>query len=196
MAHKKGQGSSRNGRDSQGQRRGVKVFAGQRVKAGLGVAVGRRGVAVDRPEVALAVDQRVPQGEFLCHADQRVVDGAVTVWVIVLEHLAHDASRLGEGTTGEEPLLIHREQDATMDGLEAVAHVGQRSGDDDRHRVVEEGPANLVLDVDGRLDGARRRAAVSRGGLKAIAGSVHQGALAPVPGIRCRGSGPRGRGRG
>ena len=34
MAHKKGQGSSRNGRDSQGQRRGVKVFAGQRVSAG------------------------------------------------------------------------------------------------------------------------------------------------------------------
>jgi len=34
MAHKKGQGSSRNGRDSQGQRRGVKVFAGQQVTAG------------------------------------------------------------------------------------------------------------------------------------------------------------------
>lgn len=34
MAHKKGQGSTRNGRDSRGQRRGVKVFAGQRAKAG------------------------------------------------------------------------------------------------------------------------------------------------------------------
>ena len=34
MAHKKGQGSSRNGRDSNGQRRGVKVFGGQRVTAG------------------------------------------------------------------------------------------------------------------------------------------------------------------
>ena len=34
MAHKKGQGSSRNGRDSKGQRRGVKVFGGQRVTAG------------------------------------------------------------------------------------------------------------------------------------------------------------------
>ena len=34
MAHKKGQGSSRNGRDSHGQRRGVKVFAGQQVHAG------------------------------------------------------------------------------------------------------------------------------------------------------------------
>lgn len=34
MAHKKGQGSSRNGRDSNGQRRGTKVFGGQRVHAG------------------------------------------------------------------------------------------------------------------------------------------------------------------
>ena len=34
MAHKKGVGSSRNGRDSNAQRRGVKVFGGQRVRAG------------------------------------------------------------------------------------------------------------------------------------------------------------------
>jgi len=34
MAHKKGQGSSRNGRDSNGQRRGVKIFGGQLAKAG------------------------------------------------------------------------------------------------------------------------------------------------------------------
>ena len=34
MAHKKGGGSSRNGRDSQGQRLGVKIFSGQRVRSG------------------------------------------------------------------------------------------------------------------------------------------------------------------
>lgn len=34
MAHKKGQGSTRNGRDSRGQRRGVKVYSGERVRAG------------------------------------------------------------------------------------------------------------------------------------------------------------------
>lgn len=34
MAHKKGQGSSRNGRDSNAQYRGVKLFAGQNVTAG------------------------------------------------------------------------------------------------------------------------------------------------------------------
>lgn len=34
MAHKKGQGSSRNGRDSNSQRRGVKVFGGEAVQSG------------------------------------------------------------------------------------------------------------------------------------------------------------------
>ena len=34
MAHKKGQGSTRNGRDSNGQHRGVKVFGGQMVACG------------------------------------------------------------------------------------------------------------------------------------------------------------------
>lgn len=34
MAHKKGQGSSRNGRDSNPQRRGIKAYAGQFVTAG------------------------------------------------------------------------------------------------------------------------------------------------------------------
>ena len=34
MAHKKGQGSSRNGRDSNAQRRGIKAYAGQKINAG------------------------------------------------------------------------------------------------------------------------------------------------------------------
>lgn len=34
MAHKKAGGSSRNGRDSQGQRRGIKRYGGQKVRAG------------------------------------------------------------------------------------------------------------------------------------------------------------------
>jgi large subunit ribosomal protein L27 len=34
MAHKKAGGSTRNGRDSNGQRRGVKIYGGQKVRAG------------------------------------------------------------------------------------------------------------------------------------------------------------------
>jgi large subunit ribosomal protein L27 len=42
MAHKKGLGSSKNGRDSNAQRLGVKVFGGQPVKAGA-IIVRQRG---------------------------------------------------------------------------------------------------------------------------------------------------------
>lgn len=42
MAHKKGLGSSRNGRDSNPKMLGVKLFSGQRVKAGM-IIVRQRG---------------------------------------------------------------------------------------------------------------------------------------------------------
>lgn len=42
MAHKKGQGSTRNGRDSQAQRLGVKIFGGQSVNGGS-IIVRQRG---------------------------------------------------------------------------------------------------------------------------------------------------------
>lgn len=45
MAHKKGGGSSRNGRDSQSQRLGVKAFSGQRVSAGS-IIIRQRGTRV------------------------------------------------------------------------------------------------------------------------------------------------------
>ena len=45
MAHKKGGGSSRNGRDSKGQRLGVKVYGGQTVRTGA-VLVRQRGTRI------------------------------------------------------------------------------------------------------------------------------------------------------
>ncbi len=42
MAHKKGLGSSKNGRDSESKRLGVKVFDGEEIKAGM-IVVRQRG---------------------------------------------------------------------------------------------------------------------------------------------------------
>lgn len=47
MAHKKGQGSSKNGRDSNSQRLGVKRYAGQVVRAGT-IIVRQRGTQFHR----------------------------------------------------------------------------------------------------------------------------------------------------
>ncbi len=68
MAHKKGQGSSRNGRDSNGQRRGVKVFSGQKVTAGsilvrqVGTRIhAGRGVGVGKDYTLVALQDGVVQ---------------------------------------------------------------------------------------------------------------------------------------
>ena len=59
--------------------------------AHFGIAHGRRRVAVDRTEVALAVDQHVAQRERLRHAHDRVVDGGIAVRVILTDDVADDA---------------------------------------------------------------------------------------------------------
>ncbi|OGC77823.1 MAG: 50S ribosomal protein L27 [candidate division Zixibacteria bacterium RBG_16_50_21] len=59
MAHKKGQGSSRNGRDSHGQRLGVKAYGGESVTAGT-IIVRQRGTRIfPGLNVALAKDDSI-----------------------------------------------------------------------------------------------------------------------------------------
>jgi len=56
MAHKKGGGSSRNGRDSNAQRLGVKKFAGEKVRSG-NILVRQRGTKIKAGEfVAIGKD--------------------------------------------------------------------------------------------------------------------------------------------
>ena len=45
MAHKKGQGSSRNGRESNSQRLGMKVYGGESIRAG-GIIIRQRGTRI------------------------------------------------------------------------------------------------------------------------------------------------------
>lgn len=79
MAHKKGGGSSRNGRDSNAQRLGVKKFAGQEVLSG-NILVRQRGtkikpglnVKVGTDDTLFAVAQGVVEFETLPTGQKRV----------------------------------------------------------------------------------------------------------------------------
>ena len=128
---------------------------GHRREACLRVALGRRRVAVDRPEVPVTVDERSAQREVLRHPDQRVVDRQVAVRVVLAHHAADHVGRLAVRAVGAQALLEHRPQDPAVDRLQPIADVGQRAPDDDGHRVVQ------VRDLDlgpraGRPRPARR----------------------------------------
>jgi large subunit ribosomal protein L27 len=79
MAHKKGLGSSRNGRDSQSKRLGVKIFSGQDVTAGM-VLVRQRGsrfrpgpgTGIGRDDTIFA--KRTGTVEFRTSGERRIVN--------------------------------------------------------------------------------------------------------------------------
>jgi hypothetical protein len=124
------------------------------------VAHRRRGVAVYRAEVALAVDQQVARREVLRQTGQRVVDRLVAVGVVLLHHVTDEGRALPERTVRAQAGLQRRVEDAPVHRLQSVAHVGERARHDHRHRVLEEGVLDLLL--DGYV-GYRRVVAVAAG---------------------------------
>ena len=125
----------------------------QRGHPALGVAHRGRGVVARRAEVALAVDQRRAHHPRLGQADEGVVDRGVAVGVVLAHHVADDARALREPAVGPVAAVVHRVEHPAVHRLQPVADVGQRAADDDRHRVVEEGPLHGGLQLD-RLDPA------------------------------------------
>ena len=89
----------------------------------LGVSHRRRRAAVDRAEVALAVDQRVAGRERLRHADEGRVDDRLTVRVVVAGRVAADLRALSELGPRTEVEVVHRNQDAALTRLQAVPDV-------------------------------------------------------------------------
>ena len=105
---------------------------GHRREAGLRVAHRGGGVAVDRAEVALAVDERVAQREVLGEPDEGVVQRDVAVRVVLAHHLADDRGALAVGARGREPHLAHRVED--RGGGRASGRRGRRAARATRSR--------------------------------------------------------------
>ena len=124
-------------------------LGGDLLQPALRVAVGRGAVAVDRAEIALAVDQRIAQREFLHHPHERLVGRGVSVRVVLAEHVADDARAFHVGPVPDGVRLVHREQHAPVDRLQAVADVRQRAPHDHAHRVIEVRMAHLGFEAYG-----------------------------------------------
>src|SRR3989442_2403589 len=83
--------------------------------------------------------------------------------MIIAHDLAHNLGALAVGTIGSQSHIAHADQNAPMNGLQAITYIGQGTPDDDTHRVVDIRPSHLVFDID-RNDVRRRRWRCRRGG--------------------------------
>ena len=114
-------------------------------------------IAVHRAEIALAVDQRHAHGEFLRHANHRVIDRLVAMRMVFTDHVADGARRLAVRLVVFEPVLVHRVENPAMHRLQAVARIRQRPRHDHAHGVIEVGALHLVEDGYGANIRGRRR---------------------------------------
>ena len=117
-------------------------------QTGLGVTHGGRRIAFHGTEVALPLDEGLAHGPCLGHVDEGRVDRLVAVGVVVTHRLADDLRALEVLACRHDAELAHREEDASLGGLQAVAGIGKGSGNNDRHGVIEEGSRDLFGDVD------------------------------------------------
>ena len=117
-------------------------------EAALRVTHRRGRVAVNATEVALPVNERITHVPILRHAHQRAVHRTVTMRVVLTEHLAYHARAFLIRFVARVADAHHSVKNTAVHGLEAVAHVGQRTGHNHRHRIVDVGGLHLLLDVD------------------------------------------------
>ena len=112
-------------------------FVGDLRQARLGVSVGGRGVAVHGAEVAVTVDEHIAHGEILRQTHHRVIHGRVAVRMIPAEHVADAGGGFFEGLVRGQVVLVHGVEDTPVHGLETVAHIRQRTSDDDGHGILD-----------------------------------------------------------
>ncbi len=153
---------------------GAEVDVGEQVDRGagharFGVAHGGGRIAVDGAEVALRVDERDAHAPALGHVDQGGVDDALAVRVVIARGLAGDLRALDVLAAGAEVEVVHRDEDASLAGLETVADIGQRPVHDRAHGVGEVAVLELALDVE----------------FDDVAGVVRGGRAAAFVGCRC-----------
>src|SRR5438034_702720 len=126
----------------------AKELERDRREPSLGVSHGGRWVAVDGAEVAVRVDQRMAQRPILRQPHEGVVHGFECMRVVLLHDLPDRPRGLPVRPIRPEAPLEHRPEHPAVHGLQTVTHLGERSADDDRHRVVEVGALDLLLELD------------------------------------------------
>jgi hypothetical protein len=119
------------------------------ISASISPAIlGSRRIAVHRAEVALAFYERIAHGEGLGQSDHGLVDGRVSMGVVLAHNISHHTGGLLEGLIVGHALLVHGVKNASVDGLQPIPYVRQRSTYDHAHGIIDVGRLHLISDID------------------------------------------------
>ncbi len=121
---------------------------GQTFHADFRVTHGRRGIAIDRPEVSLTIHQRISQGKILRHADNRIIYGRIAMRMVFTDDITDDAGGFFIRFVPVVSQLVHGKENPAMYRLEAVPNIRKGSADDDAHGIIEIGFFQFAVNAD------------------------------------------------
>ena len=117
-------------------------------QSGLAATGRSSGAHIEAAVVALAINQRITHVEILRHPDDGVISRIIAMRVIFTDDITDDSRRLHIGSVEGVVQNIHGEQNSTMHGLQAVAHIRQSTANNDTHGIVEVGLPEFIFDVN------------------------------------------------
>ena len=109
----------------------------------LRVTHGRRRIAFYRTEIALTVDESFAHRPGLSHVHKGRVDHRFAVWMVVTAGVPADFCALAVLPPWKKRQVVHRVKNSSLRRLEPVARIRQRTGDNHRHRIIEERPRDF-----------------------------------------------------
>ena len=111
----------------------------------LGVPVSSRRVSVDRPEIPLPFDERIPEGEILGHPHEGIVNGKIPVRMIFTYNLPDHSGAFPEGPVREKLEIPHSVEDPALHRFQPIPGIGQRPSHDHAHGVIDIGRAHFIF---------------------------------------------------
>ncbi len=114
-------------------------------QADFGISHGSSTVAIDRPEVALAIDQHIAQRETLGHANDGVVNGLVAVGGVFTDNVTDDTRGFLISPVPVVVQLVHGKQYPAMHRLEPIPDIGKRPADNYAHGVIQIASAHFLF---------------------------------------------------
>ena len=95
----------------------------------------------------MAVNQRNTHGKRLGQTNHGVVYRIVAMRVILTDYVTNGTSGLSVGALRGDAAFVHCIQNAAMNGLQAVANIGERARNNNAHRIFEERRAHLFAEL-------------------------------------------------
>ena len=115
--------------------------------SGFGITAGSSAVAVDGTEVTMTIYQHIAHGEILRHTHHRLINGGITVRVIFTHGIADDTGGFTIALVGVQIHFVHGVQDTALNRLQTVAGIGQCTGNNNAHGIVDVAFLHFLVNI-------------------------------------------------